>query len=125
MKRMFITIPIIMLVVLLAACVPRPDSTPTPTSTVIVGIRGKITSRTQTDKALTILVEGEITADTVYDKASVRVTDKTVIQKDALSRAFEMSDLTVGTTVEVIFEGPVAESYPVQGTAGVVRILSQ
>lgn len=127
MKKKLAAITVIILIVLLSGCVPQsvPEPSPSAGADDVIGIRGKITSRTQTDGVLTILVEGEIAADTQYDKASVKVTDKTVIQKDAMSRVFEMSDLTVGTTVEVIFEGPVAESYPVQGTASVVRILTQ
>jgi hypothetical protein len=38
---------------------------------------------------------------------------------------FKVTDLKVGDTVEVFFKGPVAESYPVQGTAEIVRIITQ
>ena len=62
------------------------------------------------------------------DKASVTLTTKTVLVKGDLKKNIELSDLdllTVGTQVEIIFTGPVAESYPVQGQAKVVRISSE
>jgi beta-N-acetylhexosaminidase len=89
-----------------------------------IGIRGVVTHKSESGTEGTILVEGKVEADTSYDKASVRITKETLIQKDAMSRSFELSDIEIGSRVEVIFEGPVAESYPVQGTADAVRILS-
>ena len=64
----------------------------------------------------TILVEGERSRDTAYDKASIRITRKTkILGQDGKALAFEQ--LTPGLAVEAKFEGPVAESYPVQATA--------
>ena len=71
------------------------------------------------------MVEGKIEADTIFDKASVRINTDTMIQKDNLNRLFEVTDLRIGDKVEVFFKGPVAESYPVQGTAEIVRIITQ
>ncbi|MDX5474148.1 MAG: YobA family protein [Bacillaceae bacterium] len=90
-----------------------------------IGIRGTVTDISIDGEYGSILVEGEIKEDTDYDKASVRVTKDTLIQKDALSKLFVFKDIQVGDFVEVIFDGPVAESYPVQGTAGVVRIITE
>lgn len=60
-----------------------------------------------------------------YDKASVKVTDKTVIKigegKEAKEGKF--SDIKKGTKLIVWFTGPVAESYPVQATAGKIVIM--
>ncbi|MBP1745196.1 MAG: hypothetical protein H6Q58_2174 [Firmicutes bacterium] len=89
-----------------------------------IGIRGFVTQKSGNDTEGTILVEGKVEADTSFDKASVRITKDTLIQKDAMSRSFGLSDIEVGSRVEVIFKGAVAESYPVQGTADTVRILS-
>jgi beta-N-acetylhexosaminidase len=90
-----------------------------------VGIRGIIKDINISKDGANILVEGKIEADTVFDKASVNINTDTMIQKDNLSRLFEISDLKLGDKVEVFFKGPVAESYPVQGTADIVRIITQ
>jgi len=90
-----------------------------------VGIRGIIKDINISKDGANILVEGKIQADTVFDKASVNINTDTMIQKDNLSRLFEISDLKLGDKVEVVFKGPVAESYPVQGTADIVRIITQ
>lgn len=51
----------------------------------------------------------------------VRLQESThVLRMDSV--ATDPSKLTVGQTVSMWFDGPVAESYPVQATAGVVVI---
>jgi hypothetical protein len=89
------------------------------------GIRGLITEINSGNGNVSILVEGNIEEDTQYDKALVRITDDTMIQKDDMSRLFEVKDIRVGDRVEVYFTGPVAESYPVQAVASIVRILTK
>lgn len=71
------------------------------------------------------LVEGRIEQDTEYDRAVVRVTADTevLIQRGGGRRLGSFADLAVGQRVEVAFTGPVAESYPVQATAGRVVVL--
>lgn len=88
------------------------------------GIVGAITSVESSDSGVTVLVEGgQQPAGAVSDKASVRVTDDTtVIDTDGSST--DPARLATGMRVRVWFEGPVAESYPVQGTAAVVEIRS-
>lgn len=89
------------------------------------GIRGLITEKNSGNGNVSILVEGNIEEDTQFDKALVKITDDTMIQKDDMSRLFEVKDLKVGDRVEVYFTGPVAESYPVQGAASIVRIITK
>jgi hypothetical protein len=97
-----------------------------------VDIRGSITKSVAASddakkKGLVgiIMVEGEKTKDTGYDKASVKITDKTSIKKmvgkDRQGAKFE--DLKVGAKVAAIFTGPVLQSYPVQATAKEIVIL--
>ena len=58
----------------------------------------------------------------MYDKASVRVgADTVVVTQDGKTAAMEQ--ISKGDAVEVVFGGPVAESYPVQGKALRVMIL--
>ena len=78
-------------------------------------ILGTITSLDTSGEQVTILVEGDITPDTSYDKASIRIDDATKVFADQDEASKE--DLTLGMTVKVKFEGPVAESYPVQAYA--------
>jgi beta-N-acetylhexosaminidase len=59
----------------------------------------------------------------MYDKASIAITDKTKIIKKATQKKFLMDDLKEGVQVEVLLEGPVRESYPVQADAKEVRVL--
>ena len=68
-----------------------------------------------------MLVEGvEQPPGAVSDRAMVTVTDQTLVARNG--RRIPAQDLEVGMTVRVWFEGAVAESYPVQGTAGFVEV---
>jgi hypothetical protein len=89
-----------------------------------IGIRGIVTEIASNNEEGRILVEGKIEEDTMYDKASIHITKDTIIQKDSLSKSFKLSDIQVGDKVEVVFKGPVAESYPVQASADIVRIIT-
>ncbi len=91
-----------------------------------VHIRGKVGRMTPPSEEqkkrgllLTIMVEGSKEADTSYDRASVKITDKTVI-KLKVGKQIEdgkLEDLKEGAIVTAVFTGPVLESYPVQATA--------
>ena len=72
-----------------------------------------------------MLVVGKIQDGTTVDKAFVTVTDATriYVQTAQGRQQVDLSYLGVGQTVAVAFTGPVAESYPVQATAGVIVIL--
>lgn len=72
-----------------------------------------------------IMVDGELEPDTTVDRASVTVTEETRIYLEADGRRSEVefNDLSVGQRVEVVFTGPVMESYPVQATAGEITVL--
>jgi len=73
----------------------------------------------------TVLIEGKIEKDTGFDKASVRITKSTKLlqRKDGREVAIKFEDLKVGQRVEAAFDGPVAESYPVQTNAGRLVVL--
>jgi hypothetical protein len=99
---------------------------------VKVDIRGTVTKLTPAnDEAkkrglvAVLMVEGEKAKDVRFDKASVKVTDKTLIRKavgkDRKDAKFE--DLKQGGKVVVTITGPVLESYPVQVTAKEVVLL--
>lgn len=97
-------------------------------------VRGKITTVRESDAVAkkagnlgSILIEGTKDKDTSYDKASVRITDKTKIEKidGKEKKAAKFEDLKKGAKVQAVFTGPVAESYPVQATAKEVLILGE
>jgi hypothetical protein len=99
-------------------------------SSFAADIRGKITSISPADAANaggSVLIEGAREKDTNADKAATRITAKTQIFRlqDGRKIARKFRDLKVGQTVEATFAGPVAESYPVQGTAGEIIILAE
>jgi hypothetical protein len=73
------------------------------------------------------LVEGKKGGGATYDKAWVRVTGKTKIEQlaDGQRRPARFEDLRKDCLIEAWFSGPVAESYPVQATAGVILILEK
>lgn len=90
-----------------------------------IGIRGKITSVNinENKEVTSILVEGKLEADTVFDKASISIDKNTKIYKGSTGEKLSVNVLLEGVRVEAVFEGPVAESYPVQGKAKILRIL--
>ena len=96
-------------------------------------IRGKITNVSPAPLSNSgnilgsILIEGAKERDTSIDKAMTRITNRTRLFKmqDGKKADAGFEDLKVGLTVEATFAGPVAESYPVQGTAAEIVILAQ
>ena len=72
-----------------------------------------------------ILIEGRKDKDTEYEKAIVKVTRGTRIYRQVGRDLKEASfdDLKPGVRMEITFQGPVAESFPVQATAGKIVIV--
>jgi len=96
-------------------------ASPTPALTPpdrLADITGTVTRVSRSDGVLpTILVE-EVPADSTGSaKAAVRLTSRTVLQH-ANGDVAGSADVRTGARVRVWFDGPVMESYPVQGTAG-------
>ncbi len=91
-------------------------------------IRGVVTSASGGETVSLRVVwtnDAAIGAQAGYDAAQVAVTDDTEVLEraaDGSVSAAEAGDIAVGTVVEAWFEGAVAESYPVQATAGTVVI---
>lgn len=90
-------------------------------------IRGLVATRDDGEGQIvgTMLIEGKLAPDTSFDRAFVRVDSDTEFyrREGAATVAASWADVAVGQTVEAWFEGPVAESYPVQAYAARVRIL--
>ncbi len=107
--------------VLMGGCVRPPDRQP--------DLRGEITEigRAAGSDIVKILVEARPGKQDGSDKAYVFVLgDKSVLQRqnDTYKRA-RTADLETGHQVEIWFDGPVAESYPLQGNAEMVVVVGR
>lgn len=91
-----------------------------------IDIRGVVKDIVHGKDGITMLVEGKLEQDTSVDKASVTVNMSSTVLRDKtpITGLFAFSEIKKGDTVEVTFNGPVAESYPVQGVAAIVRIVT-
>ncbi len=88
------------------------------------GITGTATSVTPGQGGLVMLVEGgEQPAGAVSDRAQVTVPESAPVF-DASGAEADASAIKLGAQVKVWFDGAVAESYPVQGTAKVVQVVA-
>ena len=112
-------------VLLLSACIspPQPPSEP-------AGITGSVTSVVAGDgRPASMLVEstGTPAAGAISDKAQVNIPPATMFfgPEGKAATLDSIMHIAQGTRVRVWFEGAVAESYPVQGSAKAVQILSK
>lgn len=71
-----------------------------------------------------MLMEGTKAKDTEYDKAVVKITKATKIfvMSGRELKPAKFEDVKGGLKMEIQFVGPVAESFPVQATAGKIVI---
>jgi hypothetical protein len=95
-------------------------SAPTEAASII----GDIAQVERTNGRLRILVEQMPTRSAGYPVAWIAVNRETAVVQRAggsVSRG-SSAELAVGMRVQAWFSGPVAESYPVQATAGTVLI---
>lgn len=84
-------------------------------------ITGNVVSIDKHSNGIGMLVEST-QENSTYDKAYVNVTNETTVIKTIYNRTFKPEEINIGDIVEVQFKGPVADSYPVQATAGFVWI---
>jgi len=134
-KLQFKFIKLIGLAVLLAAVLSGCGQTPAPTAGVVRSltghsatpdVRGEVMGISQTgDRVSAIEVEGALTAETRYDRASVRITDNTrifLLAENGYTPA-SAGQIALGQQVEVLFVGLILERYPVSAEAGEIIIL--
>lgn len=86
-------------------------------------IRGEILTLSQTGNVAGIYVEGEELNKSSVTAASVTITKDTALLSEN-GKSIKFDDLEEGTSVEIEFEGEIAESYPVQGTAKTIRVVT-
>ncbi|MHB8051210.1 MAG: hypothetical protein ACYDHQ_08335 [Coriobacteriia bacterium] len=125
MKRIGLFIAAIAVGLAFAGCAPSVPSTEPD-------IRGVVTDVSNAGESVSMRVvwadDVAIGTQAAYDAAQVTANADT----DWFSRAAhgatsgaEAADVAVGTVVEAWFTGPVAESYPVQATAGTIVIIGE
>ncbi len=102
-----------------------PPATPPSGAADIIGVVRDLTPGGDAGSVV-LLVVADPGVTTSYDRASVRVTPETAVWASAGEgrTAATGADLAEGQRVAVWFTGGVAESYPVQATAGDVEILA-
>jgi hypothetical protein len=91
-----------------------------------IGIRGALTdiAKGLDNEVRAIRVEGNADEnDLGYDKAVVKITADTIVFKEKNGERIAAGELAEGNLVEVVFAGPVMESYPVQGSAKFIRVV--
>jgi hypothetical protein len=108
---------------------PSPSaSPPTASPSALADITGIVRDLMPGGDAGTVvlLVVADPDVASAYDRASVRVGPHTTVWSPAGEDRTELSvdDLAEGQRVAVWFAGPVAESYPVQASAGEAEILA-
>jgi len=90
-------------------------------------IRGFITRITNSAESIEVLVEyfrdENQTPEYLYDKALIKLDENTAVDSDN-GTIITISSLTVGSTVEVWFSEPSAESYPVLAYGQAVRLIT-
>ena len=100
----------------------QPAVSPPSAPADITGVIDGLSVSTGGDSLPVLLVVAAPGSTSSVDRASVRVSKDTVVWTAQGTRG-DAADLARGEQVGVWFSGPVAESYPVQATAGVVMIL--
>jgi hypothetical protein len=99
---------------------PSPTAPPAVPADITGTVHDLTTNTTTGLPVLLVVDDGAIPGNP--DRASVTVTPDTVVWMLKGGRG-AAGDLGAGQMVSVWFDGPVAESYPVQARAGVIRIL--
>ena len=131
MKGWSISLLLTLFVLNLGGCGTSEEDSPDPASSdddsefVEYGVAGHIIEKTpmeNEDFVGTIQVEGPEENGAEYKEAIVRIKPDTKIYENELT---DFESLEVGKYVNVFFDGPVQESYPVQATAKQVNIIPE
>ncbi len=101
----------------LSACESEKTNTPRPPEGP-PHIRGTITAIDR-DR---VLIEENPHERSGSAKAWLRVSAETVLRFRATGAPATFADLRIGRVVQAWTSGPVAESYPVQGTAAMIEV---
>ena len=112
---------VLLLALILVSCAER---TPSRAPDISGQITRATTSVVDGSRRITVLVEARPSDVSGSPKALVTVDGSTRIFHANTKLSPKVEDLLPGTTVSVWFEGPVAESYPLQARAGTLLIMA-
>jgi hypothetical protein len=126
MKKINVLLIFSLMIVILVGCTEESTDTQNPSDSEFVeyGVAGEIVEikDDKTSSTMTILVKGDEDNGATYTEGWVTIIDSTKIY---MSEEAEKSDLELGMYVNVFFDGPVAESFPVQGTAKQINVVDK
>ena len=126
MKKRLMILLLAFSLVFFMACNNEDTNNPSDDDSTFVeyGVAGIIEDIETTDgqSDIRIHVVGDDNNGATYDNAWVTINEDTLVY---LNEEVSSNMLEVGQYVHVFFEGPVAESYPVQGTAKQVNIIPE
>lgn len=111
----------VLIALVLVSCV---DRAPSRAPDISGQITRATTSTIEGSRRITILVEAVPSDLSGSPKALVTVDGSTRIIHEKANVSAKVADLLPGAAVSVWFDGPVAESYPVQAKAGTLLILA-
>ena len=89
-------------------------------------IRGTITQVSRSEERTSVLIEEQPGTTSGSDKSWVTIpAGASLLRREAAGyRPFPAGELAAGMRASAWFEGPVAESYPTQATAGTLLVES-
>jgi hypothetical protein len=126
MKRIYVLLVLSLMIVALVGCTE--DSIDTEKSSdsefVEYGVAGEIVEIKEDEASgtMTILVKGDEDNGATYTEGWVTIIEETKIYKN---EPVKMDALELNMYVNVFFDGAVAESFPVQGTAKQINIIEK
>lgn len=127
-NKLKIIIPILIIIIIIAVIsaiyvLNKNNENSDQNAAATTDIRGLIRAIDKDENKTTgsIYVEGAITPDSQYDRAVIRITEDTVIEKNGVKVTIE--DINANDVVQVKFTGTIAESYPIQATASYINII--
>jgi hypothetical protein len=126
MKKIYVLLIFSLMIVILVGCTEESTDTKNPSDSEFVeyGVVGKIVEikDEETSSTMTILVKGDEDNGATYTEGWVTITESTKIY---MSEGVDKESLELNMYVNVFFDGPVAESFPVQGTAKQINIVEK
>lgn len=126
MKKIFLFLIVSVLIIALVGCTEESadSSSPSDSEFVEYGVAGEIVEiKTEEESdTMTILVKGDENNGATYTEGWVTINESTKIYK---SEGIDKDALELNMYVNVFFDGPVTESFPVQGTAKQINVVEK
>lgn len=126
MRKIYVVLILSLIIGALVGCTEESIDTEKPSDSQFVeyGVAGEIVEIKEDEASgtMTILVKGDENNGATYTEGWVTINEETKIYKNELVKE---DALEINMYVNVFFDGPVAESFPVQGTAKQINIIEK